>query len=552
MADLLAFLSCDRLVLEPIGTPVPDGAWSTAAGAADGSSIPLDDPQPCRIHASHPTTSMYDHVVIDGEAFPFVAGRANLRAMLRARFPSPADLARIEAFLAVMEEFAGEPVQQQVTLFFRLKVVGLLPMWLRDALQRLTCRKFLKYAHMTSEGLLRHCGIEPTSKLGMVVLGQYGDAGMRPDKASALIQLGVMLHYEKGSTYPRGGSGAIPRKLNNVIRAAGGSAFVHARVSSLLFHQDSQQGGGGPAAAQSKKAAAPRVRGVRVNGETDVLAKAVVSGIGVGRTYRDLLATASDARAAALAQAPLQRIYGSPADCELSVAFIFLFVGIDITDQPPSERDGRSHNTWIYPDFPNHELDGFTNMEQRIEASQPWSRPMPMFVASGSAKDSTYEARHPNRKTVVVLSQCPWAWVRPWQHLTKKERAADQGYQAFKEQAEAAMMEQGFRKVFPRLEKHVRHTSVGTPLSTNAWLGTDEGECYGLGLTPQHLHLPDLVPGTAVDGLFMTGQDVCTLGVSGAVSAGYITANAVAGYGRWENALLQMDIMVGLGLPPLF
>ncbi|GMI01682.1 hypothetical protein TrST_g10383 [Triparma strigata] len=535
MAKLLDFLSCGRLELESIGTPIPDTvfqAGSDRMGMADG--------QPAKGASS--TSKMYDQIVINGESFPFVAGKENLRTMLKARFPSKTDHIKIDTFFTVLDDFSGDKVQEQVTMFFRLKCVHVLPMWLRDKLQRFLTKDFLKYAHMTSEDMLRHCDIKPESKLGMVILGQYGDAGMRPDKASSLIQLGVMLHYMEGSTYPKGGSGAIPRKLNNVIMAAGGKSFVHARVTELLFN-----GSGSPTCI-----------GVRVNGVTDVFAKTVVSGIGVGRTYRDLVATSSDKRISTAAAQPLERIYKSPDTCENSVAFIFLFVGLDVSGQPEEERDDRNHNTWIYPDFPDSKLDGFTNMEQRVYgkdgevAGEPWSRPMPFFCASGSSKDSTYESRFPGKKTIVILSQCPFGWVKQWQNIPKAQREKDEQYQKFKQRTEDYMMEHGFRSVFPHLEKYVVHKSVGTPLSTNTWLGTDEGECYGQGLTRQHLHLPDMIPTSSVKNLYMTGQDVCTLGVSGAMSAGYITANAIAGYGAWENAILQSDIVLGLGLPGLF
>ena len=49
---------------------------------------------------------------------------------------------------------------------------------------------------------------------------------MRPDECSAMMHMGVMAHYLEGSTYPDGGSGAIPRKLNSVILQAGGRSFV--------------------------------------------------------------------------------------------------------------------------------------------------------------------------------------------------------------------------------------------------------------------------------------------------------------------------------------
>ena len=74
-------------------------------------------------------------------------------------------------------------------------------------------------------------------------------------------------------------------------------------------------------------------------------------------------------------------------------------------------------------------------MEKKIESSAPWSEPMPMFVASGSAKDAGWAKNFgPTKKTVVVLSQCPWAWVEKWAHLDHAAREKDETYAAFKKQ----------------------------------------------------------------------------------------------------------------------
>jgi hypothetical protein len=52
-----------------------------------------------------------------------------------------------------------------------------------------------------------------------------------------------------------------------------------------------------------------------------------------------------------------------------------------------------------------------------------------MFVASGSTKDCTWEEKHgKNKKTVVILSQCPWVWVKPWKDLDHKQREKDASY----------------------------------------------------------------------------------------------------------------------------
>ena len=68
----------------------------------------------------------------------------------------------------------------------------------------------------------------------------------------------------------------------------------------------------------------------------------------------------------------------------------------------------------------------------------------------------------------------------------------------------------------------------------------------------QRFRCADLSPHTPVEGLYLTGQDIITLGVSGAVSSGYLTANVVAGYDTLENVLLQRDIMADLGLDPIY
>ena len=113
-------------------------------------------------------------------------------------------------------------------------------------------------------------------------------------------------------------------------------------------------------------------------------------------------------------------------------------------------------------------------------------------------------------------------------------------------------MADGFRKVFPELERYITHTSIGTPLSTNDFLGTDEGECYGRSATPSRWLCDDLSPYTPVANLYMTGQDIINLGLTGAIASGYLTANVLTGYGGLENIVLQRELCEDLGVPPAF
>ena len=57
---------------------------------------------------------------------------------------------------------------------------------------------------------------------------------------------------------------------------------------------------------------------------------------------------------------------------------------------------------------------------------------------------------------------------------------------------------------------------LSTPLSTRHFMNYQRGEAYGVSATPARFGLRCLTPHTSVRNLYLTGQDVCTLGVAGA------------------------------------
>ena len=52
---------------------------------------------------------------------------------------------------------------------------------------------------------------------------------------------------------------------------------------------------------------------------------------------------------------------------------------------------------------------------------------------------------------------------------------------------------------------------------------------YGLDHTPERLQQDWLKPATKIDGLWLTGQDILTCGVTGAMMAGMLTVTAMVG-----------------------
>jgi all-trans-retinol 13,14-reductase len=81
----------------------------------------------------------------------------------------------------------------------------------------------------------------------------------------------------------------------------------------------------------------------------------------------------------------------------------------------------------------------------------------------------------------------------------------------------------------PQARGKVDYYEVSTPLSTNWFGGYQRGELYGLAHSPERMKQKWLRPKTTVPGLWLTGQDILTCGVTGAMMAGLITTMSMVG-----------------------
>ena len=81
----------------------------------------------------------------------------------------------------------------------------------------------------------------------------------------------------------------------------------------------------------------------------------------------------------------------------------------------------------------------------------------------------------------------------------------------------------------PAVAGKIDHAELSTPLTTRHFMNYPQGEAYGLAATPERFRLRSLTPHTSVRNLYLTGQDVASLGVAGALFGGVITASAILG-----------------------
>ena len=151
--------------------------------------------------------------------------------------------------------------------------------------------------------------------------------------------------------------------------------------------------------------------------------------------------------------------------------------------------------------------------------------PLPVaYLSFPSAKDPDFARRFPGRATIEVIGLAPYAWFARWQDRPWKKRGDD--YERLKQQLSARLLEVLHREC-PAIAGKIDHVELSTPLSTRHFAGHPHGEIYGLAHTPARFAARQLRPHTPIGGLYLTGADICTAGVGGALMGGMLTASAI-------------------------
>ncbi len=129
---------------------------------------------------------------------------------------------------------------------------------------------------------------------------------------------------------------------------------------------------------------------------------------------------------------------------------------------------------------------------------------------------------------IDMITVAPYARFTAWADTPWRKRGRD--YLDYKERLSQRLIEILFAQL-PQLRGKIDHYELSTPLSTQTFVNHGAGQVYGLAHTPQRFAQTWLRPGTALEGFYLTGQDVMTCGVAGAMLGGVATFSHVAGLG---------------------
>jgi all-trans-retinol 13,14-reductase len=420
---------------------------------------------------------VYDRVRMAGREYEFVVGLERFRDKLKSYFPG--ESAAIDRYLQVVHSCAG-----RTSMYFAEKA---LPRPIARLAGPLMRGPFLRWARRTTASVLGE--ITSNRELAGLLAAQWGDYGLPPAESSFAVHAIIAAHYFEGASFPVGGASSFAAGIAPEIESAGGQIVYSAEVREILLDRSQ------------------RAVGVRMQDGRELRASLIISDAGAWNTFASLLPPEAPGIAPALAE--LRSV--AP-----SMAHLCLYAGVK---HSAGELGLTGTNLWVHP-TPDHDanLARFTN--------DP-SAPLPMmFISSPSAKDPDFERRHPGRATLEVICPAPYDWFARWEDTRWKKRGQD--YDEFK-QGLAERLRCGLEEHLPQVRGKLDIAELSTPLSTRHFMNYQHGEAYGVSATPARFGLRCLTPQTAVRNLYLTGQDVCTLGVTGAMMGGVLTASAVLG-----------------------
>ena len=421
-----------------------------------------------------PLPSVYNRMVIADRAYDIPAGREAYRDALVSWFPSEAQ--GIDAYLRDVDD-----ASRASRMHFGQKALpesAVLAQW--EEINE----DFHRFSDLTTlEALDRYTD---SAELKAVLCANWGDYSAPPSRSSYAMHCMLNKHYMDGGSYPIGGASRLAETMLPVVEASGGQVVYGAHVDEILA-----EGGA--------------VTGVRLASGEEVSCNTVVSNAGIQNTFGRLVS--EDVGMLLKAQERLQ-----------SVTDTYALVGLNIGLKGTAQSLGLvPANIWAHP---GPDLDANLQRHQRdFEADFPW-----LFVTFPSAKDPTWEQRNPGKSTIEMYAYTYYEHFSRWAGTTWHKRGP--GYDSMKSQVKRRLLSHLY-ELAPSVKEAIDVVEVSTPLTYETFVRRERGGFMGIESNPSRFRTPWLRAATEVDGLFLSGQDVTTDGVIGALMGGLIASSAV-------------------------
>ena len=420
----------------------------------------------------HPLADSYERILADGYRHDVVANRDDVYLrQLQQEFPSEG--LQLAAFFKLLRK-----MRKRLGLLFAPKLLTGPNKYLAHALSRTL---FFRYWNKTLEEVLDSYFSDPRLKLLLAV--HCDKTLLHPSEASFLSWAVIQSSYQDGASYPAGSGEAISNALRDTIISRGGTVRTREGVRQILLN-------------------GKRVAGVLLdNGERFECDK-VVSNIGIIETAEQLM---PDGCSSPRQRAVMERYKPSGAYMTLHIGFEG-----DLTPYGIQKINYRILGDTPY-DFTTNPLE------------KDW-HPDNVLVTFPSIRDTAHtdELHH----TAEMIVPVQYRHFEKWAAAKVDKRGED--YNHHKERITARLLNL-MNNIFPGIVRTVAFTNLSTPVSFSHYTGHKSGAAYGLSSKRGRITDLDLHPVSDIKGLYYTGADALSQGITGVFMSGIFTAVAISG-----------------------
>ncbi|MGO9547049.1 MAG: FAD-dependent oxidoreductase [Rhodomicrobium sp.] len=330
-------------------------------------------------------------------------------------------------------------------------------------------------------------------ELKALLSSQWGDYGVTPKESAFAIHALVTGSYFNGGWFPEGGAGRIARTFEQGIEASSGSIRICQEVTKILMRGGRAIG----VKAIDRRGANPI--------EVSYFAPIVISNAGARITYQRLLPTDGETG---------QRTANERAYIEAlarGMSAVTLYVRLK---EPVSTLGIQGENYWINTALDQDDVEAHTAMVME-------GKPQHAYLSFPSAKSG--DDRFHTAEIIALVH--PEAF-NAWRGTVSGHRGT--GYAEIKDRIAQGLL--GLADtVAPGFSALVQYSELSTPLTVEHFTSHPQGCFYGLPATPARYKSAQLSARTPIEGLYLSGSDVTSLGIPGAMMGGLAAASKALG-----------------------
>ncbi len=326
-------------------------------------------------------------------------------------------------------------------------------------------------------------------RLKALLASQWGDYGVPPSESPFALHATIASHYLEGGYYPVGGSGKIAQSVQQAVEAQGGNVLLNREVAEILVDQG--------------RAVGVRVCNLKTKQDEEYSAPVVVSNAGTYNTYLKFI----PAHYPIPFRETLRQFYQDHPPA----TNVALYIGFS---DDPRQLGFQGENHWIFNTFDHQTVD--RQKGQWLQEGEP----LQAYLSFPSLKDP--EAK---KHTAEIIAAADYESFASWRDQHWLHR--DDQYQALKQHIQEQLLAIA-ECHYPGFTELVDYCEVSTPLTNEHFTAHPQGSMYGLPVAPERFMSQNRSwtrVKTPIPGLYMTGSDVYTMGIMGAMMGALLTTS---------------------------